>query len=365
MRGGFVVSAVWFCVFACVCQAKPVGAQGDSKAPPASERGSGTSESGSTLANEARPDADVQNSPEYRELIEQALSEFKHKNWPEARVLFRRANELSPNARTQRGIGVVSYEMRDYVQATLALAAALADTRQPLTDAQKRECTGLLTRARTFVGSYALSLEPQDADVSLDGAPLVRDGEGRVLVSFGEHTLSASAPGYQSSTSKFAVQGGERGELRLVLYKLGAPQAVGQATAPASSVEKTIEQPAPTEKPAPPRIERTGGLRYTWVALGASAAFGGAAAATWFVGQGKVDSLAKSCDRAEASGTPCPPGSVDTSQPKRFERATNALIGLSGGALITAVVLAAFEWPRERRLALDVGPRQLSLRGSF
>src|SRR5690349_9454730 len=92
----------------------------------------------------------------YKELVEQALSEFKHKNWPEARVLFMRAHELNPNARTLRGMGIVSFEMRDYLNAVINLKAALEDKRQPLTEAQRKECDSLLTRARTYVGVYTL-----------------------------------------------------------------------------------------------------------------------------------------------------------------------------------------------------------------
>ena len=102
----------------------------------------------------------------YKELIEQALTEFKLKNWPEARVLFRRAHELNPNARTLRGLGVVSFEMRDYQQAVRQLSLALVDTRQPLTDVQRSECEGLLGRARTFVGSYSLRVTPATAKPS-------------------------------------------------------------------------------------------------------------------------------------------------------------------------------------------------------
>lgn len=363
-RGGFVVFAVCLCALAFVGQAKPVLAQSDSKAQPT---GPGPSQQGDSKAQAAgdgksQADGDVQGSQEYRELIEQALSEFKHKNWPEARVLFRRAHDMSPNARTARGVGVVSYEMRDYVQAVLALSAALADNRQALTESQKKEVSSLLARARTFVGSYALVLDPEDAEVRLDGAPLERDSDGRVLVSFGTHTLQASAPGYQTSTSKISVEGGERGELRVVLYKEGG-EAVAQGAQPVSQVEKTVEQPPANSGDAALAADATtGGLRYTWVALGASAAFGAGAAGLWFAGQSKVDELAETC---KSAALPCVEGEVDTASVTRFERATNAMLGLSAGSLVTAVLLATFEWPRERKVVLGLSPRQLSIRGSF
>ncbi|MDB4989923.1 MAG: hypothetical protein JWN04_5101 [Myxococcaceae bacterium] len=309
-------------------------------------------------------------SAEYRETIEQALSEFKHKNWPESRVLFRRAHELSPSARTLRGIGMVSYEMRDYVNAVVSLTAALAEPRQALTDTQRKECEVLLARARTFVGAYTLKLEPPQADVSLDGASLARDVEGHVLVPFGEHTLRATAPGFQDSNSRLSVQGGEQGELRIVLY---TPQTA--PSSPVSSVEKEVTSTAPLASPPAPSPPREGhgfighGVRYSWIALGATAAFGAAAAATWFTGQGKVDDLDRSCAQAASAGSPCQRGMVNTSGARRYEHATSALLGLAGVAFVTTAVLFSLEWPTEkrteRRLALDVAPERLSVRGSF
>ncbi|MDB4977759.1 MAG: hypothetical protein JWN48_6100 [Myxococcaceae bacterium] len=360
VRAGIVATIVSLCALACV---------GPSTVCAQSEHGAGE-----------RADSETQ-TPEYRELIEQALSEFKHKNWPESRVLFRRAHEISPNARTQRGIGMVSYEMRDYVNAVLSLSAALADSRQPLTDTQRKECEALLSRSRTFVGAYTLKLEPPQADVSLDGAALARDAEGHVLVPFGEHTLRAVAPGYQDSNSKLSVQGGETGELRIVLYR---PQAV--SAAPASSVEKSVtEVPSATQtaalsEPGLPRSHSDRfvghGIRYSWITLGATAAFGAAAAAVWFTGQGKVDDLDSACARQARAGAPCQRGQVDTAGVKRHEHATTALLGLTGAALITTAVLMSLEWPTEKRagraaaktprkLALELAPQRLFVRGSF
>jgi hypothetical protein len=348
-RGWFLVFAISVCASAFVC---PVQAQEDAAASSETLKGS---------------DGDGANSEEYRVLITQALNEFKHKNWPEARILFRRAHELSPSARTQRGMGVVSYEMRDYVQAVIALSAALVDARQPLNEAQKRECSGLLARARTFVGTYKLSLEPDDAEVTVDGSPLVRDAEGHVLVPFGEHQLSASAAGYRTSTSKLNVQGGEQGELRVVLYPEGSAPALA---APLGRIEATSEQPPVATPPARSRAAEPrgfvgGGLRYTWVALGASAAFGATAAAVWFTGEKKVDELADDCSQRRSEGAPCLRGQTDTSQIDRYERATTALLGLSALSFATSIALASFEWPRERKVALQLGPQRLAVRGSF
>lgn len=306
----------------------------------------------------------------YKDLIEQALSEFKHKNWQEARVLFTRAHERNPNARTLRGMGVVSYEMRDYVNAMVNLKAALDDSRQPLTDAQRKECEGLLARAQTYVGVFALKVEPQDALVLLDGAAPNRNGEGQLLVPFGEHVISASAPGRQASSTRLNVQGGERGEIALMLPLEGAaPVAVAGTTTAVGTSAPAGQSSAGAAKSAQTAAASDGfgghGLKYTWVALGASALFGGTAGLMWSLGQKELDDLDQSCRERADSSDACTRDNTDTDQVKLYQNLTNASIGISAAALAAAAVLMGVEWPRERQLALGVGPGTLSLRGAF
>jgi len=312
----------------------------------------------------------------YKELIDQALTEFKLKNWPEARVLFRRAHEVNPNARTLRGLGVVSFEMRDYQQAVQHLSSALVDTRQPLTEAQRAECDGLLGRARTFVGSYTLHLTPANAQATLDGAPLVRDHDGLVLVPFGDHTLKASADKFEDGTVRVQVQGGERSELNLSLAAVGeaplpvavmAPAPVVPEPASVTSMQASTQAPrapSPAREPAE-HSWRGGGLKYSYVAAGVGLAFGGAAVAFWFLGQNKLDDLSTRCDREAAGGHPCQRGATNTDSVKTYEMLTNASLGMAVVGAVATGVLVAFEWPREKNLAVNVGLQSVSLRGSF
>src|SRR5689334_12069641 len=68
----------------------------------------------------------------YEALIEAALTEFGAGHWEEARALFRQAHASFPNARTLRGMGMASFELRDYPEALGELGAALTDDRRPL-----------------------------------------------------------------------------------------------------------------------------------------------------------------------------------------------------------------------------------------
>jgi hypothetical protein len=306
--------------------------------------------------------ARAQSEPdEYKQLIEQALSEFKRQNWPEARVLFRRAHEVAPNARTLRGMGVVSFEMRDYVQAVRDLSAALSDDRQPLTREQLTEAKNLLERSRTFVATFTVSVEPADAVVKIDGATPVVEKDGGVLLAFGPHVVTAERDGYENEQTKLEVEGGERGEIKLALRPL-QPSAVAQDVPPSSVRPSAVSTP---RNRAAERV--TGGLKWTWVTLGATAAFGGAAGLMWMQGAKELDDLDRRCESDADGGMPCKRGSVDTNTIERYQLLTNVSLGLAGVALLGTAALAVVEWPRteKRPLAWGAGPGSLSVRGAF
>src|SRR5438270_7301880 len=94
---------------------------------------------------------DPAETSQYRAMLNEAVSEYDARRYEEARALFRRAHELSPNARTLRGIGMASFELREYVEALRALEGSLVEQRRPLTAPQRQQVEGLLERTRAFV----------------------------------------------------------------------------------------------------------------------------------------------------------------------------------------------------------------------
>ncbi len=148
-------------------------------------------------------------------------------------------------ARTLRGIGMASFELRDYVAAFRAFSAALVDNRKALTAGQREHTRNLLERSLLFVGIYTLETDPPDARVVIDGQPMERGPDGKVLLSFGSHILEASKPGYRGRTISLDVRGGERKKLIVSLAReapaLGkhARPAPPAPTAPAISVGTT------------------------------------------------------------------------------------------------------------------------------
>ncbi len=172
--------------------------------------------------------------PKYRATLKEALAEYDANHFEEARILFRKAHELNPNARTLRSIGMASFELRDYVAALRALTAALTETRKALNAEQRAHAQGLLEKSRMFVDVYTLKVTPGDARVLLDGRPVDQEPDGTILLGFGNHTFEASKPGYATRALPVNVRGGEHKDLAMTLERKAV--ALAAPIAPAATI---------------------------------------------------------------------------------------------------------------------------------
>jgi hypothetical protein len=155
---------------------------------------------------------------DYRETVDEAVREFAAQNFEEARVLFVRAHQLFPNARTERGLGLVAFELRDYGECILRLEAALHAEVRPLDAALRADTKELLARAKQFVGRVLIRTLPAHASVSVDGIARVERDESQPLVlKVGEHTLEAQAPGFIAEKRPFRVESGATQTLEMAL----------------------------------------------------------------------------------------------------------------------------------------------------
>lgn len=160
----------------------------------------------------------------YRELVEQALSEYAAKNYDEASTLFERAHALFPNARTLRGMGMAAFELRQYDQSVRHLEAALAADVRPLDGSLRKETEALAARARAFVARLELRVSPAHANLSLDGAPIAPGG-GSLIVALGPHVVEGRAEGYANARRELRVRGGEVVRVELALERTRHLQA--------------------------------------------------------------------------------------------------------------------------------------------
>ena len=172
-----------------------------------------------TAAGQAGAAAQVAaTADDYDRLVAEAVAEFNTGAWLEARALFEQAHALRPNARTLRGLGLTSFELRRYVDAVGELQAALADARQPLEPRQRTEVEQVLARAHRYVGTVKVELEPSDAQLLLGGVPTA---SRELLLAVGDYPLLAKAKGYSDAVVELHVEGGKARALRLALVPLG------------------------------------------------------------------------------------------------------------------------------------------------
>jgi hypothetical protein len=191
----------------------------------------------------------------YVQLIKSAVVEFDAGNWAEARVLFEQAHSLRPSARTLRGMGMTSFEMKEYVRAEKELNASLVDLRSPLAEAQRHEVLALLLRLEQYIGKLIVHTRPAGANptITLDGSTV----EGEMKVDLGRHELSVQAPGYRPINRAVSVEGGGKTqtlELTLTPLDLDARSAQPIAAAGQEASPGAAGEAAPGDAPLAPPV---------------------------------------------------------------------------------------------------------------
>jgi hypothetical protein len=229
---------VALCLFAVSASAQ---AQAPAPAPASSEAGTG--------------------SPEYKELVRNAVLEFELGHWTEARVYFSQAHALSPSARTLRGLALVSFESRRYVEMLSYGEQALASQVQPLTGPLRSDFIKKIESARSFVARVRIVTDPADAELRIDGQPAVRNADAAVLLDDGSHQLVASAPGYQTHTRELHVDGGTDARFDVPLTR----EPIAKQTPPALP-------PPPAAGPAALQVTESSGSIVPWIVVGSGAA---------------------------------------------------------------------------------------------
>lgn len=264
------------------------------------------------------------------QLITDAVNEYDAGRYDEARALFRLAHQKVPTARTLRGIGMASFELRDYVEAARSLSGALREDRRPLTDEQRKQVEGLLARVDTFVGRFSLRVQPAGTDLLIDGQPGGLESDGSLLLGFGHHRITARCRACvpAEKTLEVEVLGGEHRELSIVFAPAAAPPAPDltlRTSSPADS--PVLDQPAPSGGGATP---------WFWIGAAGVGVVGAAAGALWWSNRGSE------LDSCRAAGARCQNESTVSTE---RDLAIGLTVGLAAGAVASGLV-AALVWHR-------------------
>jgi len=214
-------------------------------------------------------------SEAYLDVIKAALAEFESENYAEARVMFEQAHSIRPSARTLRGMGLTSFELKEYVRAEEELSAALVDLRQPLSEPQRKEILSLLLRLERYIGKLEVKTKPTDATVTLDG----RAVRGEAKIELGQHEIVAQAPGHRTLRRMVTIDGGKRQVLNLELVpdEVAAAPARNAAAEPEAASEAAPLASTSTQASAPRDADDDGSVFeewWFWTAVGVVAAGG-------------------------------------------------------------------------------------------
>lgn len=318
----------------------------------------------STMTSAAALAQDTTEAPAgYDRVIDQAVSEFGSSHWAEARALFLQGHAMFPNARTLRGIGMTSYELRDYPEAVRALDEALASTVRPLTDEQRTQVGELRERAAAFVGRYEVPGAPEGARLYVDGEHVTIDdawpaGPGHVLLGIGEHQVAIRLDDGRSSTARVVVRGHTEGALDIDLGPLQAHEAVETTVSPPPSIAP------PASYDVPPAPASSGVDAAPWVVLGVGLAVAIGGVALVVVGQTDIANIEHA-----AHGTPW------SSLQSTYDRAPietgvgGTLLGVGLAAAVVGLVWGVAQLSangaRDNAVAFDVGLGSVSVRGRF
>lgn len=182
-------------------------------------------------------------APAYRELIDEAVSEYEAGHFEESRALFSQAHALMPSARTLRGLGMAEFELRNYAASAGYLEQALSSQTRALDGELRAKTETLLERANRLIGRFTLELDPSSAAIAVDGEPADLDAQRSLVLAAGDHTLDVTAPGRAAAHRTLRVRGGERQTLHIALPALAgvAPSAVTLAPQSQGSAEITAD----------------------------------------------------------------------------------------------------------------------------
>lgn len=277
---------------------------------------------------------------DYEVVIRDAVNEYNLGNYAEASVLFERAHQMRPSARTLRGKGMCAFELKHYVAAVEAFSAALENQTRPLSDEHRAEVARLLERARAFAASYELTTPAGVTQIEVDGEARALP-PGPLLLDPGRHALAVTTPSGERIEHELEAEVGAHGH---VAFESRAPDT----------------HPAPAPSAGPQRV-------FTWVALGATGVFAVGIVGFGLAAKGEHDDfvrLSNACDGCSSSAVKSARSSGQT-----LQTLTNVSIALTGVAAAATAALFVLEpgWHAGERsdVSWSVGPSGVQLKGRF
>jgi hypothetical protein len=222
LRGGSVLAALTLCLAASSAQAAgPTGASSPASAatPPPTP----------PSAPSTAPPADGEAATRFK----RGLQLFDEGDYTLALVEFERAYQLAPNYRALYNIALVNMQLGRYADATRTFEQYLHDGGDAISPERRTQVANTLNELKVRTATVDISINVPNAEVALDGKPMEAGRlHGPTLIDAGEHTLRATAPGYQASFKTVTLAGADKVAVKLQLVPVPptreAPQEKGR-----------------------------------------------------------------------------------------------------------------------------------------
>ncbi|MCL2450107.1 MAG: tetratricopeptide repeat protein [Polyangiaceae bacterium] len=165
--------------------------------------------------------------------FKRGLQLFDEGDYTLALVEFERAYELAPNYRALYNIALVDTQLGRYADAMRTFEKYLDDGGDAIAPARRTEVQNTLAQLHVRTATVEITPNVAAAVVWLDGRPVDPPRlRGPMLIDAGEHTLHATAPGYEAADKTFTVAGADQTAIRLDLLALPIQRIVDVPPAP-------------------------------------------------------------------------------------------------------------------------------------
>jgi hypothetical protein len=153
------------------------------------------------------------------ELVRDAHEESKAGDHSEARKLFRRANDKRQSATLWAAIAQESAALGDRAETVRSGRAALGHPVEALGPVQRQQIMALVQSALQSLGEYIMDVQPADAEIAVDGQPVVLGSERSILLEPGPHSIHFLRDGYLPRSFELESKAGDRQSVQFRLER--------------------------------------------------------------------------------------------------------------------------------------------------
>ena len=201
---------------------------------------------------------------------------FNDGKYEDALRIYGEAWRLKQSPDIAANLAQTESELGKHRDAAEHFAFALAHLLPSTTDEQKKALAEGLEQEKKEVATLHVTLEPADAVLTVDDAPVNLPANGDVFVQPGAHRYSATHEGYQVAAQPVQVSKGSSQVLWIKLVPVGGAASDAGATAPAPA-------PTPASENAPPKLDQSSPRSIVPAVVGAGLVVAGAAVGVGFL----------------------------------------------------------------------------------